>query len=423
MWSPQARIRIIGLFLCSCLCIIGIAYATQVKAGVDPARRQTCAVSTPAGSFEIPDISQWSAEDFGEFAEAVAIEEASATAKQQLGFDPAGVYHSFKELKLGFLSSLGVEQASLRGIGDRTGLPVESQSLEASGELIKKQTLESLADRDSGAILGLADIPVQDVLPIADFLSQAGISFSSSTTIQDVIDGGFGALSLESISLAGYSIGDLPGLAETALGYFQNYQDVPISEITNLSELRLGDYPYGDLLQLNGVISRADLVFGEAENQIVDRVVSGSVTGRDGIDLSAVPCDGSGCHHVELGDLFDLELPELSVDCGGLNVSTPFQSWLGDRWIGKNQLVTGGVPPYCLLPIVQEPTGRPFVGDFKMVLVSFDEAAAQANVMLYMRFCCRGLVDLGCTPYFIPTGITWPITEEGIIFLGPGGKG
>lgn len=387
----------------------------------------TCSIEAEGKSITVPDLSQWRLEDFPEFAESVAIEGVSQSAKAELGFDPVGVYNSIKDLKLGFLSgssddseqaNIVEEGASLNDIGERTGQSVDELDLESVGELLKKQSLESLA----GAVKGLAATTVQDApAPLRQFLSENIDGYISGDTIQELINGDLSSLSLENISLYGYTVGDFKNLADAALNGFEGYKDVAIGDIPNLSQLSLDEF--FTAFELAGAIARADIVFGEAEQQIVTNVVSGSIEGKSGTDLMAVPCDGGNCPHVELGNLFDV--PSVSVDCAGYQFSTPFD-WLGDRWVGGTQQVDGGIPPYCLMPNRQEPTGRPLAGPFKMVLDSFDEASGTADLTLYMRLCCKvPFADLGCTPYFIPTGITLPIPieEEGLIFLGPGGKG
>lgn len=50
----------------------------------------------------------------------------------------------------------------------------------------------------------------------------------------------------------------------------------------------------------------------------------------------------------------------------------------------------------------KEPTGRhPYGEAFKVVIWDVSELEAQVNQALFFRICIRGLVDLGCTPYFI----------------------
>ena len=66
-----------------------------------------------------------------------------------------------------------------------------------------------------------------------------------------------------------------------------------------------------------------------------------------------------------------------------------------------------------------EPTGRlPFGSAFKVVLTATDEAEGRGEFGLFFRVCHHGVIDLGCTPYFIGPVPWFPVHEKALVFVG-----
>ncbi|MEL6321703.1 MAG: hypothetical protein AAFQ57_13805 [Cyanobacteria bacterium J06626_14] len=106
------------------------------------------------------------------------------------------------------------------------------------------------------------------------------------------------------------------------------------------------------------------------------------------------------------------------LDIGGLG------GLHGKRWIkggtGEGaQMVDGGFGALKVLNGGREPTGRhPFGNAFKVVLTDTDEPTGTATFGLYFRVCKRGVIDLGCSPYFLGPLPFLPSQEKGMVLIG-----
>jgi hypothetical protein len=86
---------------------------------------------------------------------------------------------------------------------------------------------------------------------------------------------------------------------------------------------------------------------------------------------------------------------------------------------GKYQEVKGGIGVLAAVNGGKEPTGRhPFGEAFKLVITDVSEKQGTASLAMFFRFCSRGTVDLGCTPYFIGGVPLMTVKEGDPIFLG-----
>lgn len=282
-----------------------------------------------------------------------------------------------------FQGSFDLQRFTVNDIGALTGLDINTISL-SDLALLEWQTLEDLV----AAIPELSNMRVA-ALPLArTILETTGISVAPGLTLEQALSNpAVRTLSLGSIDLPNYRLTDLPGLRDTPLENFRNWQRAPVAGVPGLI-----DVPFSQLPTPLPVptMAHVDIVFSNAEGGL-DRTISGSY--QEGF---AVPC-GLGCAHIELG--------------------MPFE---GIQWVsGLSQQVQGGHGVLGSLNDGLEPSGRhPFGNAFKVVVLETDEATGTAETGLYFRFCIkRTFVDLGCSPYFIGPVPWLPLQEEGFTVL------
>ncbi|MGP1385727.1 MAG: M23 family metallopeptidase [Thainema sp.] len=308
----------------------------------------------------------------------------------QLGYDPSRRWQAGQTadqyLRLGdFQDSFQLQQLTLSDIAALVGLDEQTLRL-ADLALLRWQTLSDLVQ----AIPTLADWPVAQVTPLADVLKG---TINLQGTIAEVIqDSVLADLSLAELNLESYALSAIPGLMETPLDAFRDWQRSVIGDIPGLADVPVAAFPH-PMVEPGMVMGRVDVVFGAAESERTT-----TISGSD-VDGFAVPCQ-TRCAHLELSQ------PE----------------WIkGRQWIsGQYQQVNGGRGVLASVNGGREPTGRhPFGPAFKVVVLETDEATGTAETGLYFRFCVRNsVVDLGCTPYFIGPVPWLPVQEEGWVLLG-----
>jgi hypothetical protein len=306
-------------------------------------------------------------------------------------------------LKLGDLQeSLSPQLYSLEDIydhieGSNLNLNQETSSIPPDISLqdfsiVGKQSLESLVTAISELGLELAS----DVQPIADLLVQNGYNNLDIRIEQLINDPQIKDLQLSSIDLQQYKIDSIPGLSDTQLEEFKNYESSNISDVPGLNELPFSDYPNPIQAEIS-FIGRVDFIWGDAESK-ANRTISGSK-----IDGFQVPCDNN-CAHLELDDIENF----------GRKIASGFE---GNQWIrGKDHWVNGGTG--CLSG-GREPTGiHPFGDTFKSVLWDTQESTDSAQVVMYFNIktkCGDSAYFIG--PFPFPLG---NIKINNLIFLGSG---
>jgi hypothetical protein len=338
----------------------------------------------------LPDISKMSFGSLPNFTSGGSINFGSY-AQQYLPGDSAIHWKTGDApkniLKLGFFEdSFNLQSLSL----DNISPGASNYALKQFG-LIKKQTLDSLVK----AIPDLLNIPASNIPPIADLLTSAGIT-NIDAPLSSILSNydGAGSLKLGDIDLSKYKVSEIPGLSSVSLGSLKDWETSTISSIPGLSELPFTQFP--NPLTLTGTgIGMIDVAFSYKESRRV-RTISGS--DRAGFK---VPC---------------------TANCAGFEVNGN-QAINGSFWIsGKKPApwVSGG---YGVLGSVgggEEPHGRhPFGKAFKVVITDTSEKKGTVDFSAYMRFCKRGWIDLGCTPYIIgPIPLFPGIKEKTWIPLG-----
>ncbi|NBD31475.1 MAG: peptidoglycan DD-metalloendopeptidase family protein [Cyanobacteria bacterium] len=334
----------------------------------------------------------------------------------QLGYDPSRTWQggdavaSF--LMLGDIQeAFRLEEFSLQNIAERTGLAMANVALSEFG-VMEKQTLKTLVE----AIPDLADLAVKDMPPIKALVETAlGISDNASVLNQSLGEllesySQLDNLYFEAIDLGQYPLSSIPGLIQTPLKTFAQWQERFIEEIPGLQQVPFAQFPQALDTGLT-LVGKVDVVWGAAEHGHpevgADYYVSGS--GKEGGLTQPVPCNsGELCAYLELTDFFGLDAE--TVGLGGVK---------GKRWAsGATQQVEGGFGVLGKVNGGKEPAGRLVYGSpFKVAVTETHEPEGQAQRGLYFRVCIRGLVDLGCTPYFIGPVPWFPVQEKGMIIL------
>ena len=212
----------------------------------------------------------------------------------------------------------------------------------------------------------------------------------------------FGDISLADTPLAvleDFSLGDIPGLDQAAIGEFAGWEELAISEVPGLDQVPFGNFPNPIASILGGFGGTHDVTYGPKEHTVTPTKFA--ITGSDQEGFSVQCAQDNGCAYLEL------EGP------GAMH---------GAQWIaggsGKGQqMVEGGKGLLAMVNGGKEPTGRvPFGDVFKIVLTGTDEASGKGDFALYMRYCQKAMfVDLGCTPYFIGPIPIWSTKEKGFV--------
>lgn len=317
--------------------------------------------------------------------------QADSSVVDQLGYDPSKSWTMGQKpgefMSLGDFPSMNFGTTTLNTLGELAGgIDPKGFSLDEFG-LMAKQTINSLVE----AIPELADFPIAQVIPVQDLIGQYVGNFDTSKTLGEVLQSNpqLGELSLSSIDLTQYQVGDIPNLELTQLGALKDWQSAVLNQVPNLTQVPLTEFG----VQANGTtVGKVDVVFGAAESKL-SKTISGS-----NIEGFGVPCD-QGCAHIEVS--------------GAPGV-------LGREWVsGKYQEVKGGEGVLGQVNNGLEPTGRLLFGDaFKVVVGNLDETKASGDLALFFRICKRGMPDLGCTPYFIGGVPLMSFKENDPILLG-----
>lgn len=297
-------------------------------------------------------------------------------------------------LKMGDLGdSLRPQDFTLGNIAQSTNLDLNQVALSAF-KLLAGQTIAELAER----VPFLKDIPVREIAPIADLISQKITGVDQNQTLGQALgrQPEIGEHRMGEISLDPYSIASIPNLDTVQLGNFSQWQNAFLQDIPGLGNVPVTQFPR-PLVMGAGVVSRIDQVFGPAEAKR-DRTISGST--QVGF---AVPCEEK-CAYIELDDVENVGRSTRAVSEG-------FQ-WISGRY----QLVPGGQGLLANVNGGMEPTGRhPFGSTFKVVVWEPDETTDTVTTAMFFRY-CHDL--LGCTPYFIGPVPFFTYRRDSMIFVG-----
>lgn len=346
----------------------------------------------------------------------------------QLGYNPSRIWSENtpidQVLMLGDLQdAFGLQTFNLNTIAQFTGLNLNGISL-ANFPLIAQQTLASLV----GAIPQLAQRTLDQVPILKDLVSlnldnldPAALSnlalkslnlsnFGSSPLSELASNDLLGQFSLGDLNLSQYSFSDIPGLTQTPLENLQGWQQTFVGQVPGLSQVPFAAFPNAPTAGYFGFIAINDVTYGPIEHRSTP--TQRSITGSDKVGFNYQCAQPRGCAYLELNSPASLGV---AGDPGGLH---------GAQWIKGGtgpgaQMVPGGHGILGVINGGQEPTGRlPFGPVFKVVLTNTDESSGTGTFGIYFRVCHHGLVDLGCTPYFIGPIPWFSAQEKGIVFVG-----
>jgi hypothetical protein len=323
---------------------------------------------------------------------------------KKLGYNPSRVWqagdHPDQFTFLGDVQdALHPEAFKLEDISGITGLAMNTLNLNDFG-LMNWQTPKSLVK----AIPALANLPIEEVAPLRDLLQITGGGGAGSIAQLLRQNPTFALLPLGKLGLDKYNLQSMPGLEQIPLGKFTGWQQSAITSIPGLNQVPFNLFPQS-ILGGVGVVGIADVVWSAAEhgdaNVGANQFVSGTVNKKN--QTIPVACTaGKPCVYLELSD--------------PAGANAPLH---GKRWAsGKSQKVKGGFGVLGKVNNGWEPAGKLVYGPaFKVVMLDTNESTGSASFGLYLRFCSRGLVDLGCTPYFVGP-IPWiPVKEKGALIV------
>jgi predicted chitinase len=387
--------------------------------GVPPALAQALSSPIPLTTYNSAPVPAW---DKISFAALPAINESGQiqvppAVANQLGYNPS---HSWPPgaalgdvLQLGDVqAAFGLEQLSLGAIAQHSGLTLESLS---QFPLIQQQTLASLVN----ALPDLGNIPLNQVKPLADLvqgnlaeLALKSINFNdfgNQPLAAIAHTPALSNLSLDQLNLSQYSFTQIPGLEQVPLSRFQGWQTAAIADIPGLSQVAFADFPRPPAGFL-GLVALHDVTYGAKEHR--QTPTQRSITGSDQVGFHYPCAQAHGCAHLELNSPLDLGV---AGDPTGLHGA----QWIKGGTTAGGQMVSGGHGILGQINGGKEPTGRlPFGPAFKVVLTATDESQGTGTFGLFFRVCHHGIIDLGCTPYFIGPVPWLPSHEKGLIFIG-----
>ena len=327
---------------------------------------------------------------------------------RQLGYNPSRSWTAGQTadsyMMLGdFGNSFKLQEFAIKNIANIVGLDLSQLNLQ-DYEFVSWQTAETLVE----AIPGLENVPIRKVRPLFDLFRRQGFNFRGNARIGQLLNryeslkniplGNLGA------GLGKYSLNSIPGLAETKLGKFSDWQKSFIDEIPGLNHVPFGLFP----VALNNVgfsvLGRADVVFSKAEHGdplAAGYFLTGGASQGSARNPKIKPEDcqaGKPCSYLELQDLFGLG-----------------EALHGKRWgSGETQQVEGGFGFLKVINGGKEPTGLlPYGPVFKVVMTGANESEGVAEFGLYLRACVETLfAGYHCTSYQIGPIPWFPVKEN-----------
>lgn len=240
----------------------------------------------------------------------------------------------------------------------------------------------------SKAVPFLEEWPIEEIAGLAEVL-EGWTGDNSFTSLGDAFSQYSEISNLTTGSVLGeQSVSSIPNIESVPIENFSGYEKQSVSSIPGMGNVALSNFPsYSGHIVLPSPIpfAKQDIAFGPKEysgNKPTIKPVSGSV--KVGFN---VPCKG-GCPHIEL---------------------TGF-TWEGMQWMTKDHVVPDGEGFLGSLPGFNKSGAYrlPFGKAFALKVGKTNEKTGEAEWWLGFRVCKRGIIDLGCTAYFmeVPTGLT-----------------
>ncbi|MEO0644901.1 MAG: M23 family metallopeptidase [Cyanobacteria bacterium J06650_10] len=313
------------------------------------------------------------------------IERVDMRTVESMGYDPSRTWEAGQRpadvVKVGDVDSgLGASELNLSQISEITGFDM-SQLTVGNLEFLEGVTLEEFL-KD---IPFLEDWEASDI-PELEQIEGYGQVFSGDKTLGEIVEANPELAEAEVLDVfRDLPIDSIPNLDLASLSDFAGIGDDVLSDIPGLGDVPLGSFPIPVAMPSLNFFPRQDIAFQSKEylgSKPTPQSVSG---GTDGTEIwRPMACSG-GCPHIELAD----------------------NGWEGANWMTKEHRVRDG---FGFLGSIFDEAGAyrlPFGSNFALQVTDTEEKTGNANWGLAFRVCKRGIIDLGCTAYFleVPLGI------------------
>lgn len=323
----------------------------------------------PDQAVVLPDFNQFSLADLPAFSESGGFREGPYQRTWRVGqtIDQVLNFSDIQDLAPGNLT-LGEMGAVL---GQDLGL-LSIQDF----PLLGRQSIDDLMS----VVPTLGQFDVEALPPIAALIeAELGDRVRQGQTLLNVVQRWpeLGGLVLDDIDLSTFSINQIPGMTQVALGTLRGFEQATIDQVPGMRDLSLSRFP-NPVAAVGNMTMQIDMIWGPREGDR-PRTISGS--DQQGF---AVPCN------IDRQDCASIELQALGLGRNPLD---------GSHWVsGKYQEVEGGSGVLRGVNGGMEPTGRhPFGPVFKQVIWEPEERDDTVTSALFFRACGWG----GCTPYII----------------------
>ena len=340
----------------------------------------------PDQAVVLPDLNQFSFSDLPAFGESGGFREGPYQRTWRIGqtIDQVLTFSDIQDLVPGNLT--------LDDISAVLGQDLGGRSIQ-DFPLLGNQSIHDLMS----AIPTLGGFDLDALPPIAALVdAELGDRVRQGHTLFNAVQRWpeLGESLLGEIDLSAFSIHDIPGIAQTALGTLSGFEQATLNQVPGLRDLPLSSFP-NPVAVVGNMTMQIDMIWGPREGDR-PRTISGSDS-----QGFAVPCN------IDRTDCASIELQALGSGTDPLD---------GIHWVsGKYQAVEGGSGTLRFVNGGREPTGRhPFGPAFKQVIWEPEERDDTVTSALFFRACGWG----GCTPYIIGPFpfITYNINDP--IFVG-----
>ena len=163
---------------------------------------------------------------------------------RELGYDPSRSWSAGQTadsyMMLGdFGSSFQLQEFAIKNIANIVGLDLSNLNLK-DYEFVSWQTAETLVE----AIPGLENVPIRKVKPLYDLLIKEGFGFSDNSQIGQLVNqyDSLKDIPLGNLGddLAEYNLDSIPGLKETKIGEYKDWQKSFIDKVPGLKYVPFG---------------------------------------------------------------------------------------------------------------------------------------------------------------------------------------